>query len=68
MAPVWPETMLTVVKFEAESPGRTRVTVTWEPSVIAAPEEVQAFIKIRASMTQGWRGSFDKLEDLLAGA
>jgi uncharacterized protein YndB with AHSA1/START domain len=66
MAPTWPATMLTVVKLTAEGPDQTRVTVTWEPYGEATREEVETFVKARAGMTQGWTGSFDKLEALLA--
>ena len=65
LAPTWPETMLTTVAFFAEGPNRTRVTVTWEPYGEAAPEEVAIFVQSRPGMTQGWTGSFDKLDALL---
>jgi uncharacterized protein YndB with AHSA1/START domain len=65
-APLWPETMLTTVKLTEEGPDCTRVTVTWEPHGATTREELQAFIDARAGMTQGWTGSFDKLEALLA--
>lgn len=63
--PVWPETMLTTVQLTEEAPDRTRVTVTWEPHGPATREEIEAFIKLRGGMTQGWTGSFDKLEAYL---
>lgn len=66
MVPVWPETMLTHVTFDDETPNRTRVTVTWEPYGDVQPEELEAFIKLREGMTQGWTGSFDKLESELS--
>jgi uncharacterized protein YndB with AHSA1/START domain len=66
MAPTWPETMLTTVKLTAEGPDRTRVTVTWEPHGATTPAELETFIKSKGSMTQGWTGSFDKLEAYLA--
>jgi uncharacterized protein YndB with AHSA1/START domain len=66
MAPTWPETMLTTVKLTEEGPGHTRVTVTWEPYGPTTREELEAFVKERGGMTQGWTGSFDKLEALLA--
>jgi uncharacterized protein YndB with AHSA1/START domain len=66
MSPTWPETMLTTVKLTAEGPNRTRVTVTWEPHGATTPEELETFIKARGGMTQGWTGSFDKLEAYLA--
>ncbi len=52
MAATWPETMLT--------------TVTWEPYGLTTSEELDTFIKAKGGMTQGWTGSFDKLEATLA--
>jgi uncharacterized protein YndB with AHSA1/START domain len=66
MASTWPETMLTTVKFSEEAPDRTRVTVAWEPFGATTPEELETFIKARGGMTQGWTGSFDKLDAHLA--
>ena len=65
MASTWPETMLTTVKLTAESPDRTRVTVTWEPHGTTTREELETFINAKAGMSQGWTGSFDKLEEYL---
>ncbi|MDB5840333.1 MAG: hypothetical protein JWQ23_2285 [Herminiimonas sp.] len=62
MAPTWPETMLTTVELTEEGANRTRVTVTWEPHGATTPEEIEVFIQSKGSMTQGWTGSFDKLE------
>ena len=66
MAPTWPETMRTTVELSAEGPHRTRVTLTWEPAGDATAEEVATFTAARGGMTQGWTGSFDKLEAVLA--
>jgi uncharacterized protein YndB with AHSA1/START domain len=66
MAPTWPETMRTIVDLTAEGPNQTRVKVTWEVAGQATPEEMAVFTGARAGMTQGWTGSFDKLEELLA--
>jgi uncharacterized protein YndB with AHSA1/START domain len=68
MVSTWPETMLTVVQLTAEGPDRTRVTVTWEPYGPTTREELETFIKAKAGMTQGWTGSFDKLEAYLASS
>ncbi len=65
-APTWPETMLTTVAFASEGPNETRVTVNWEISGTATREELEAFIQERGGMTQGWTGSFDKLEEYLS--
>lgn len=65
MAPTWPETMRTFVDLSAEGPNRTRVTVTWEPAGATA-EELATFSAARGGMTEGWTGSFDKLEAVLA--
>ena len=68
MAPTWPETMLTTVLLAEEGPNQTRVTVNWEVYGKATPEEVETFKKSRGGMTQGWTGSFDKLEHYLAAS
>jgi uncharacterized protein YndB with AHSA1/START domain len=65
MAPTWPEVMKTTVLFEAESSNKTRVTVKWEVVGIATPVERETFNKAKAGMSQGWGGSFDKLEEYL---
>lgn len=66
MSPTWPRTMLTTVTLTAEGPDRTRVTVTWEPHGATTREQLETFLKARGGMTQGWTGSFDKLEAHLA--
>ncbi len=65
MSPTWPEKMLTVVTFTEEGPEQTRVTVEWEPDASATPVEVNTFVQGRGGMTQGWTGSFDKLDAVL---
>lgn len=65
MAPTWPETMLTTIKLSEEEPGLTRVTLTWKPYGKTTDEEVETFVKGRSGMTQGWTGSFDKMEEYL---
>ena len=65
LSPIWPETMLTNVELAAESPSRTRVTVTWEIHGAATPEETAEFENEKSGMTQGWTGSFEKLEAYL---
>ncbi len=65
-APTWPESMLTTVMFTAEDTNQTRVTIQWEVDGKYTQEELQAFIKERGGITQGWTGSFDKLEEYLA--
>jgi uncharacterized protein YndB with AHSA1/START domain len=66
LAPTWPATMLTTVQLTEEGPQRTRVTVTWETHGATTREELETFINAKAGMTQGWTGSFDKLEAYLA--
>jgi len=66
LSPTWPETMLTTVQFAEEGPNQTRVTVSWEPQGPTTQEELETFVKSRAGMTQGWTGSFDKLEAYLS--
>src|SRR5262249_4495061 len=65
MSPTWPETMLTTIALTEDEPGKTRVTVTWQPYGKATPVEVDTFVKAKGGMTMGWTGSFDKLEAYL---
>lgn len=66
MAPAWPETMRTAVALTAEGPSCTRVTISSEVVGPATAHELDVFTSGRGGMTQGWTGSFDKLETLLA--
>jgi uncharacterized protein YndB with AHSA1/START domain len=65
MMATWPATMLTTVTLTAEDPEHTRVTVSWEVHGAATREEMETFIKMKGGMTQGWTGSFDKLDAYL---
>lgn len=64
-APTWPETMLTTVTFAEEGPSRTRVRIAWETQGPTTREELETFVMSKGGMTQGWTGSFDKLEEYL---
>lgn len=66
--PAWPEVMHNQVQLTEEGPAQTRVTVRTSLSDSATPPEVAAFVAERAGMTQGWTGSFDKLEALVVAA
>jgi uncharacterized protein YndB with AHSA1/START domain len=61
----WPETMYHRVQLTSEGPTQTRVTIRTSIDRRATPPEVSAFVAERGGMTQGWTGSFDKLEALL---
>ena len=65
LAPTWPETMLTTVVLSEEEADRTRVTITWEVYGEASTIERETFNKAKGGMTQGWSGSFEKLEEYL---
>jgi uncharacterized protein YndB with AHSA1/START domain len=65
--PTWPETMHTTVTFTSEGPTTTRVTVRWALVGEVSAVELATFVAERAGMTQGWTGSFEKLEELLLG-
>lgn len=65
MAPTWPETMLTKVTLTEEGPDRTRVTIQWEVFGDATAIERETFNKAKAGMSQGWGGSFEKLDEYL---
>lgn len=66
MAPTWPETMKTTVTFVEEGADQTRVKIEWEVFGPATQIEQDTFKGAKAGMTQGWTGSFDKLEECLA--
>jgi uncharacterized protein YndB with AHSA1/START domain len=68
MSPTWPETMLTTVVLTEESPDRTRITLTWEVFGDASAIERETFNKAKGGMSQGWGGSFDRLEEHLKEA
>lgn len=65
MAPTWPETMKTTVTFCEEAPRKTRVTLEWEVYGEATEVERTTFKNAKAGMTQGWTGSFEKLDEYL---
>ncbi|MDX2019655.1 MAG: SRPBCC domain-containing protein [Deltaproteobacteria bacterium] len=65
LAPTWPAEMLTTVTLTEEEPNRTRVTVQWQVHGEATAVERETFHQGKPGMTQGWTGSFDKLEALL---
>ncbi len=60
----WPLIMLTTVTFE-DMGNRTKLTLTWLP-LDAKDIEVATFEGMKPSMTGGWSGSFDVLDDYLA--
>lgn len=68
LVPTWPATMLTTVTLSEEGPSSTRVTVKWTLHGSVTPEELATFTNARAGMTDGWTGSFDKLEAMLEPA
>ncbi|HYH38935.1 MAG TPA: SRPBCC domain-containing protein [Azospirillum sp.] len=61
----WPLRLLSTVTFEDLGARETKVTVTWVP-MDATEEERKAFGEGIASMTGGWTGSLDQLEEVLA--
>jgi len=62
-APQFPLELLTSVRF-ADEDGGTRVDLSWEP--IDASEEDQAFFAgMMESMTGGWTGTFDQLDEFM---
>jgi uncharacterized protein YndB with AHSA1/START domain len=65
MAPTWPREMLSTFTFEDAGDGKTKITINWAPHD-AGGEEIKTFDAGRASMTQGWSGTFEQLETYLA--
>jgi uncharacterized protein YndB with AHSA1/START domain len=65
MEPTWPESLLTTITLEPEGADKTRVTLVWEVEGKATDVERRTFHEAKADITEGWTGSFDKLEKLL---
>ena len=64
MAPTWPREMISIFTFEDAGDGKTKVTINWAPHD-ATEEEIKTFDAGRASMTQGWSGTFENLTNYL---
>lgn len=62
----WSLQMLTETTF-TELEGKTTVTLRWFP-LDATEAERQNFNAMRPSFTQGWKGTFDQLDEYLAKA
>ena len=62
-APDWPAQMLSTITFAEKGKG-TLVTVQWQP-IEASAAELKTFDTGRASMNQGWTGTFEQLTDYL---
>jgi uncharacterized protein YndB with AHSA1/START domain len=62
----WPLRLLTTVTLQDQG-ARTLLTLTWTP-LDASEEEVRAFTEMMSSMTGGWTGTFDQLDDFLREA
>jgi len=60
----WPMEMLTTVLFE-EAGNATKVTLRWAP-IQPTAEELRSFTDTKPSMRDGWGGSFEQLDTLLA--
>ncbi|MGK9167532.1 SRPBCC domain-containing protein [Inquilinus limosus] len=60
----WPLRILSTVTLEEEGAG-TRVRLVWTP-LDATEDERQAFAGMTDSMTEGWSGTFDRLDQTLA--
>ncbi len=67
LSPTWPLEMLTTVTFEVQPDGKTKVTLRWSP-INATAEEQKTFDAAHGGMTQGWTGTFDRLDACLAKA
>jgi uncharacterized protein YndB with AHSA1/START domain len=65
-SPSWPREMLSTVSFD-EQGAKTKVTVQWSPHN-ATDEERKTFDEGRASMQQGWGGTFDQFAGYLKQA
>lgn len=65
MKTVWPLEILTTISFVEEG-AKTKVTVDWIPENATAEENAE-FDGFHQSMRGGWTGTFEQLEQYLAG-
>jgi uncharacterized protein YndB with AHSA1/START domain len=63
----WPLQTMSTVTFEEQGKDKTKVTVRWTPHE-ASEIERKTFEEGRASMQQGWGGTFDQFAGYLAKA
>lgn len=66
LAPTWPAETLSTTTF-SEKDGKTTLALRWS-AYNASPEEAALFAASHASMTGGWTGTMEQLEDFLAEA
>ncbi len=65
MVPNWPLEMLSTTTFDDDRPGKTRLTITWQPwQADAAGDAI--FDGARLGMGMAFAGTFSKLESYLA--
>ncbi len=67
LSATWPLRLLTIVTFEEQPGGKTKLTLRWSP-LDATPEEQKTFDAAHDGMRQGWGGSFERLDAYLAEA
>ncbi len=65
LAPTWPIEMHTIITFEGQPGGKTKLTIRWSP-LNPTTEERHTFDTGHDSMRMGWTGSLDQLEAHLA--
>lgn len=65
MSPEWPLEMISTTTFEDAGPGKTRITISWEP-YNSDDAGVETFDQARPSMEGGFAGTLAKLEAHLA--
>lgn len=65
LAPNWPEMMKVTINFFMEDESQTLVTLKTETWGNVTEDEQKLFNDSRSGMTQGWTGSFDKLDKYL---
>ncbi len=67
LSATWPLELLTTVTFEEAPAGKTKLTLRWSP-INATEEERQTFEAAHGGITQGWGGTFERLDVYLAEA
>ncbi len=65
MAPTWPKKMVTLFEFMPEGPKQTKLKISWIYSGVDDAESA-TFHTAHDSMSGGWKGSLDQLQNYLA--
>jgi uncharacterized protein YndB with AHSA1/START domain len=65
LSPTWPKQSYSIITFEEEGVGKTKLSISWTPYE-ATEEEIKTFTEGLPGMQQGWGGTLDQFAEYLA--